>query len=291
MKNIFIRSACVLASLSLFLMTQPSWAQNNSSTQMDDMKSERVMENVGTVAIDWSEGTVRVTGSGAPPDRGSLAQKRLMAERSATADAYRQLAEAMYGIRVNSETLVRDYVVESDVIKTYVQALIKGAQKIDLRYLDDGTVEVDFVVKLYTSAGLSGALQPQKHVAPPPPVSLEANPEPGNYTGIIVDCRGLGIKPAMSPAIVSKDGGEVYLGNLPVSPDFVINHGIVGYARTLAQARQNSRVGGSPLVIKALNASGNFNTDALIDEHDTQQLMGLEAKGKVLSEAHVIFVL
>lgn len=290
MKKIFTRSACVLASLSLMLLTQPSLAQYNAST-MDDMTSERVMENIGTAAIDWSEGIVRVTGSGAPPDRGSLAQKRLMAERSATAEAYRQLAEAIYGIRVNSETIVRDFTVESDVIKTYVKALIKGAQKMDLRYMDDGTVEVDMIVKLYSSSGLSGALQPQKHVVPPPPVSLEANPEPGDYTGIIIDCRGLGVEPAMSPAIVSKDGGEVYLGHLPISPDFVINHGIVGYARTLSQARQNSRVGDKPLVIKALSASGNFKTDALIDEHDTQLLMGLEAKSKVLREAHVIFVL
>lgn len=289
MKKILTRSTCMLAGLACLLIHQPVLAQ---MSQMDeDMKSERVMESVGTAAIDWSEGVVRVTGSGAPPDRGTLAQRRLMAERSATADAYRQLAEAINGIRVNSETIVRDYVVESDTIKTYVQALIKGAQKMDLRYMNDGSVEVDLAVKIYSSAGLNGILQPQKPVVPPPPVSLEADPKPGDYTGVIVDCRGLGVEAAMSPAIVSKDGGEVYLGNLPVNPEFVINHGIVGYTRTLAQARQNSRVGDHPLIIKGLSASGNFRTDVMIDDHDTEQLLGLEAQGKILSDAHVIFVL
>ena len=57
------------------------------------------------------------------------AQKRLMAVRAAKADAFRQLVEIINGVHVNSETVVKDFVTESDVIKTKVEGLIKGIKK------------------------------------------------------------------------------------------------------------------------------------------------------------------
>jgi hypothetical protein len=282
----FMRTACVLASLSLLAPLPFAFAADS-----EDMKIEHVIETVGTVDIDWSEGVVRVTGTGTPPDRGPLPQKRMMAERTATTNAYRELARAIDGIRVNSETLVRDYTSESSSTKTYVNALIKGAQKLDQRYLDDGTIEIDMAIKLYSTTGLSGVLQPQKHIVPPPPVTVEAKADPGDYTGVIVDCRGLGLSPAMSPAIVSQGGGEVYVGNHEIKPEFVINQGIVGYARSLSQARQDRRIGDKPLIIKGLNATGNFHTDVVISENDTKHLLGLDKAQDVLKGSKVIFVM
>jgi hypothetical protein len=278
----------VLTTLFVMPLTHLPFPEAHAQTKA---ATESVIDNVGSVAIDWTQGIVRVTGSGAPPDRGSAAHKRLMAERAATADAYRQLAEAIHGVRVDAETLVRDYMTESDVIRTKVSGLIKGAQKVNTRYLSDGSMEVDMVVKLYNQAGLSGVIQPQKNRVPPPPVELQPDPKPGEYTGIIVDCRGLGLQPAMSPAILNQSGGDVYIGNLPVDPDFVVNNGIVGYSRALNDARQNARVGKNPLIIKGLNVSGRHKADVVISEKDSRILLGLQASYQVLEKAKVIFVL
>ncbi len=283
----FLSTVCVLASVSLL-------GSQVFAADSEDMKVEHVMQKVGTnneVQIDWSEGVVRVTGRGTPPDHGPVQQKRLMAERSATSHAFRELTNAIYDIRVNSDTIVRNYTEESETTKSYINSLIKGAQKLDQRVLDDGTVEIDMAVKLYSTTGISGVLQPQKHLVPPPPVELEADPTPGNYTGVIVDCRGLGMQAALRPAIVSQKGGEVYLGQLQVKPDFVINQGVVGYARSLSQARQDARVGELPLVIKGLNATGSFRTDVVISEKDTQQLLGLDKINQILSASKVILVM
>lgn len=293
MSRMYMRTTGFLSSMALFLglaATMPVLSAHAAPTEKD-MQTQHVVEKVNAVTIDWSEGIVRVIGTGTSPERGSLTQKRLMAERSATADAYLQLANAIYGINVNSESIVRDYVSESETIKTYINALIKGAQKTDQRFLDDGSIEIEMAVKLYSSGGLSGVLQPQKHVTPPPPVTLEADPKPGDYSGVIVDCRNLGLKPAMSPAIVSQSGGEVYLGNLEIKPDYVINEGIVGYVHSLDQARQNKRVGDNPLIIKGTSATGNFRTDVVISEPDTKQLLGLEKLHQLLKDAKVIFVM
>lgn len=280
---------CLLVSLASLALISP--APLLPAQAQSDMKTQQVTETRGAVTINWTEGLIQVTGSGSPPDRGNLHQRRLMAERQALTEAFRQLAEATYALRVDAETVVRDYTLESPLLKEQVSNLVKNAQRLDTRYLDNGTIEVDLVLKLYNSSGLNGILQPQKHTVPPPPVSLEADPRPGDYTGVIVDCRGLGLEAALSPAMLSQSCGELYLSELPFDPDYVINQGIVGYARSLAQARQNRRVGSKPLIIKGLSTSGAYRADVVISDPDTRQLLGLEAQSKVLSQAKVIFVL
>lgn len=288
MRTMLARTCLLLTLASLALISPapllPALAQS-------DMKTQQVTETRGAVTINWTEGLIQVTGSGSPPDRGNLHQRRLMAERQALTDAFRQLAEVTYSLRVDAETVVRDYTLESPMLKEQVGNLIKNAQRLDTRYLDNGTIEVDLVLKLYNSSGLNGILQPQKHIVPPPPVTLEADPRPGDYTGVIVDCRGLGLEAALSPAILAQSGGELYLSELPFDPDYVINQGIVGYAHSLSQARQNRRVGNKPLIIKGLSTSGAYRADVIISDIDTRQLLGLEAQSKVLSQAKVIFVL
>ncbi|MBF2054480.1 MAG: hypothetical protein IGS03_13615 [Candidatus Sericytochromatia bacterium] len=280
---------CLLASLASPALISP--AALLPALAQSDMKTQQVTETRGSVTINWTEGLIQVTGSGSPPDRGNLHQRRLMAERQALTDAFRQLAEVTQSLRVDAETLVRDYTLESPMLKEQVSNLVKNAQRLDTRYLDNGTIEVDLALKLYNSSGLNGILQPQKHIVPPPPVTLEADPQPGDYTGVIVDCRGLGLEAALSPAILAQSGGELYLSELPFDPDYVINQGIVGYAHSLSQARQNRRVGSKPLIIKGLSTSGAYRADVIISDIDTRRLLGLEAQGKVLSQAKVIFVL
>ena len=288
MRTMLARTCLLLTLASLALISPapllPALAQS-------DMKTQQVTETRGAVTINWTEGLIQVTGSGSPPDRGNLHQRRLMAERQALTDAFRQLAEVTYSLRVDAETVVRDYTLESPMLKEQVGNLIKNAQRLDTRYLDNGTIEVDLVLKLYNSSGLNGILQPQKHIVPPPPVTLEADPRPGDYTGVIVDCRGLGLEAALSPAILAQSGGELYLSELPFDPDYVINQGIVGYAHSLSQARQNRRIGNKPLIIKGLSTSGAYRADVIVSDIDTRQLLGLEAQSKVLSQAKVIFVL
>jgi len=290
----FQRKAGVLAGAALALglaMLPPAMAADK--TDKKAMQTEHVIQSDsdGAVVIDWSEGVIRATGRGTPMDQVNSTQSRLMAERKATASAYQQLAAAINGIYVTSEARIKDFTDDDVTLASYVNSLIKGAQKVDQRYLDNGTIEVDLMVKLYSSNGLSGVLQPQKHVVPPPPVTLEADPKPGDFSGVIVDCRGLGLAPAMSPAIVNQSGGEVYLGNLLVKPDLVISDGIVGYARTLEQARQLKRIGDNPLIIKGTSSTGYFHTDVIISEEDTKQLMGLEKARQLLSNGKVIFVM
>lgn len=72
----------------------------------------------------------------------AAAQKKLLAKRSAEADAYRKLAETIRGLQINSETHVRDFVTESDQIRAGLDAFIRGVRLGQPRWFDDLSCEV-----------------------------------------------------------------------------------------------------------------------------------------------------
>ena len=97
----------------------------------------------------WVPIILRATGSGAPPERTiNPAQARLMTERAAKLDCYRNLLERAYGVAIRSNSSVRDFVLKDDTIRSRVEAYLRGAKVIDTRYHDDGGVEVEMEVTL-----------------------------------------------------------------------------------------------------------------------------------------------
>jgi len=69
-----------------------------------------------TLPPDWYE----VTGSGVINPNMPVAQGRLMAERAAKEDAYRQLLETAKGMRLESGTSVENFMAKDDYIRSPV---------------------------------------------------------------------------------------------------------------------------------------------------------------------------
>lgn len=69
-------------------------------------------------------------------------QQKLLAKRAAEADAFRKLAEVVYGLQINGQTQVRDFVAESDEIRSAVDQFIKGVRLGAPTYFEDGSCEV-----------------------------------------------------------------------------------------------------------------------------------------------------
>ena len=56
------------------------------------------------------------------------AQNKLLAKRAAEADAYRKLGETVQGLQITSETHVKDFVTESDEIRSSFDGFIRGVR-------------------------------------------------------------------------------------------------------------------------------------------------------------------
>jgi hypothetical protein len=248
-----------------------------------------VIDPVGSTGkVDWTTGVITAVGIGAPPAQpANAAQARAMAERAAQVVAYRNLLEAVKGVRVDATTTVENFIVTSDVIKTEVNGIIQGATIMDKKYMSDGSVEVTVGMKL--TGALAEALLPKT-----PPASLGAMPAPGVaagqlYTGLIVDARGLGVRPAMAPKILNEDGKEVY-GSAWINRDWAVREGMVGYLKDPAAAQANPRVTDKPLMVKALKVTGDGRVDTVISNADAAALQSASQNLSMLEKCRVIIL-
>lgn len=88
--------------------------------------AEDVIQGTDTGGINWTKGTVFASGYGTAPDNAPSRKKRLLARRAAQVDAYRNLAEIISGVQINSETTVLDLEATSDIIRTKLKTVIRG---------------------------------------------------------------------------------------------------------------------------------------------------------------------
>jgi len=260
-------------------------------------------------SINYGDRTIQAIGIGFIPENViNAGQARRSAMRIAKQDALRQLIEIVNGVNVTSETTVSGAMFD-DVIKTQVQGAIRGARQIGQpKYLSDTSVEVVYEVKM---ADISRVLLPMAEKAPTLTFdnvnvsasgTVAAAPEQqqagtadtgvksGGVTGIIIDGTGLGLRPAMSPRILNQGGSVVY-GPGQYSRDYAAANGVAGYAKSLDQAKSDTRVQGNPLVIRAASASGSTSADVIISNADAGKLAVADGAAGLLKNCRVMFVL
>lgn len=80
----------------------------------------------------------------------TVGQNQLLAIRSAKLDAYRTMAEQVYGFRLTGTTTVSSMMVKSDRFRVHVDALIRGAEVISVQPIGKDVYEVtlEMVVQL-----------------------------------------------------------------------------------------------------------------------------------------------
>lgn len=104
-----------------------------------------------------------------------------------------------------------------------------------------------------------------------------------NYTGILVDGRGLKLKPALAPAIINEDNKKIYgIGGLPTNPKrgslVSYLHGNVEWVKN----NKNDKIGNNPLVVKGIKPVNM--SDLMISNEDAWKIAWINdvlEKGKV----------
>ncbi len=248
-------------------------------------------------SIDYNGRKVQATGIGYIPQNViNAGQARRAALRIAKQDALRQLVEIVNGVTLTSETTMSGAMFD-DVIKTQVQGVIRGAFQVgDPKYLSDTSIEVMYEVPM---SGISevvippgGFLDPfaPNAAAAPGAAAAGEGPTTGAITGLIIDCTGLGVRPAMSPQILDQNGGIVY-GPSNYTREYAIKNGVAGYAKGLDAGKEDDRVKGNPLVIKAVAASGSNNVDVIIGNSDIMRIRSANSSYGILKDCRVLIVL
>ena len=76
-------------------------------------------------------------------DAQKVAQNKLLAKRAAEADGYRKLGETIQGLQITSDTHVRDFVAESDVIRTEFDNFVRGVRFGTPKWDAEGTCAIE----------------------------------------------------------------------------------------------------------------------------------------------------
>jgi hypothetical protein len=117
--------------------------------------------------VNWTEQYVEATGATIiNRDRFPNEQQAyLMAVRGAEVVAKANLLEIIEGIAVYRETVVRDFLTESDLVRTQVQGVVRGARRIGEARRDGDMVEV--LVRLPLYGAIAPIIHPMLPDAPP----------------------------------------------------------------------------------------------------------------------------
>ncbi|MBQ6743398.1 MAG: LPP20 family lipoprotein [Acidaminococcaceae bacterium] len=259
--------------------------------------------------IHWDKGAesdVTAMGIGLPPDNAG-ARGNVLARRAAVVDAQRNLAEIINGVQIDSETILENLSVSSDLVRSKVSGLIQGARIIDEGLNPDGSYFVVMRVPMYgTQSSIASAVLPElrDNVAPEPLPKVNVKEsalskkevkalQGAGYTGIVIDADNMGLEPTFSPVIYDVNGRVVY-GIKNLDYDYAISRGMVAYANTVESAMQGERAGNNPLVIKAANVRGGRNSvnnvNVVVSVEDGDRILLACEKSNILQHAAVVFV-
>ncbi len=123
----------------------------------------------------------------------------------------------------------------------------------------------------------------------PPEVQRDAKQE-GPFDAVLIDTRGYDVLRSICPKIRKEDGSEVW-GTVKVDYDEAIENGIVSYSKSLEKAKENSRYGKNPLIVRAVGrGGGKAMCDPIISDADAKLMLAENAKTKFLDGFKVIFV-
>lgn len=249
------------------------------------------------------------TGEGAMPtveEQPNRAKAFLQAKGYAQAQAVANLIQAARGTSITYSATGKDYAMDAR-LNQEISGMVEDVQVVSERRVQigkDTVVEVTVqapiperwaktpaVKKLAAAAAGAG---PSWTVAstgasiPSPASFRRAKEQP--YTSLIVDTLGMGVARSMSPKILRPDGSEVW-GTVKVDYDFLADHGIVAYARTMGEAYANARAGDNPLVIRAMERGPSaYNCDAVLSNDDAEYALSESKRSGFLKEFRVIFL-
>ena len=278
MKN---RPAFALALIFLLFIPYFGYCNENRDQDVVEQKTKGI--------INWSRGVIQAKGSGVLPDKlPNSVNARSTALKDAMLDACRKILEVTKEVRIDGTTVVGDYAGKDDVIMSRIASMVKNAEVVKKEYFSDGTVRVTMEMNLrggFAQLVLPEEISPLESIRTMTPVKNSSSV----FTGLVVDTRGLGAKPVMSPKILDENAREVY-GPAFVSREYAVQQGMSRYSKDLAAAQSNQRVADNPLTVKGLRTKGDEHSDIVISNADASRLRSASGNLSFMKKCRVIIV-
>lgn len=210
--------------------------------------------------------------------------------RAAELDAYRKAAEQAYKFQLDSESTLEQGFTTQDVVKTKLNVVVQRARIIEEDQLANGRYYAIVRIPIWGAQNSIATAVFDKNK------TVESFPEPkfpqpvgtvSGYTGLVVDCRGLGLITAMSP-VIKDDSSQPIYGAKNLNYDKIVDQGMASYVTSPTDGA--SRVGSNPLVVKAIKVEGSTPCNPVVSAADASKILSANQVSHFLDKCAVVFV-
>ncbi|MBV5329366.1 MAG: hypothetical protein JZU65_17380 [Chlorobium sp.] len=234
------------------------------------------------------------------PDHRTVAQREQMAKRAAVVTAQRALVEYLEGFAMVGDTLVKDGMVQYDVIRSAVSGYVKGSQVVFQEYSREKDTAIAMVkVGLHGPKGFASLMYEKMSSDPKLKEALKTDKKPFKaqggkldeaFDGLIIDATEQNFRPALINRIFATKGDVLY-DPAKVSQKVLVEQGCGEYTNSIDKAKAALAARGvkNPLVIKASGAT--TAADLQVTDDDAVTIYSANQKGNFMAAAKVAFVL
>lgn len=186
--------------------------------------------------------------------------------------------EASRGVRIDRDRLAGAILDGGDAVADRLDGNLALWEVYEARYLASGGVELDAALSL--QAWLRPAL-----------VTMAGAPEvsrpQGGPTGLVVDARGLDLRPAIAPQLVDEGGSHLY-GIVDMTAYAASLRGPVVYVEDAADPVASKRAGTAPVFVRAKGVASSV--DVVLGPDEAAALREVAASSDALARGAVVVV-
>ena len=285
-KRLLIKLRSLGYGVTLLLLLLLSISPGIASAELFSEDS-RLIEITSYGEINWERGLIRATGSSTKLSSdqeapSNIAVNSLALTRAAKINAMRNALELIKTIRVDSSSHVEESMTSSEYVRNKIHETIRKSQIVEKSHRSEETL--DLVIELSMSRPFIETIIGDTGGLAVATVGSEL------HSGMIIDASGLDANPALSPRILDENRREIY-GASYIKRDYFSSKGIVSYRSALEDARNSSRAGNDPIIIKALRTSGTGKSDLIISNADASRLKANSPNLSYLEKGNVVIVI
>lgn len=248
-----------------------------------------------SVTADWTRGKIIVSGqsailtdnTGRPIDHEtgiviSISEAAARAFERAKDMAFSEAVLRLKDLRVDNHTFFSDLINTDPVVRQRFSELLNSQtsfREVYIDYLTRGCV-----LEINTGE----LIRAVNFTFPDRDFPMRSDMEIStHYTSLIIDTRGLGVKPMLLPVVYNESGLEVYSKNY-INAGEAVKHNVVSYVYNEKDALKHRKAGGKPFFTVAIKES---NGSPVISDDDIKRIFSHKKNLDYLKRCRVIFII
>jgi|GEM_PF-1164920 len=261
-------------------------------------KLKKIFESMEDFKIDWIDGRIYSSAYVYAKNDYNFANNRLEGINIAYEKAKINFYKALKRINIYESLSVLNYFEERPDKNRELFTLIDKATLYRVEYPDVNTIKLTYYIDIFGDNSLMSIMMSERDIYTEDLTSFMGYNFETNYTGIIIDARGVltsfdgysvKVRPSMFIVVKDMEGRTVFDKN-NVYPDIIRKKGMVRYSYNINED-QTERVGNKPLKIVACGTGDRSGSHIVITELDAKRMLSSEKTREAIKSGNIVIII